>query len=146
MVLPYLTEDLHERERLATEAEQVMSWSGPQVATGETSDYVRDPRIPLLFLEGRWAEARQVARATLDQVAMIRHINNSVLGMIARASGDREQAWQPRSRYAARRTGNGAGDLYMPYAPGCSDWRGDWLSMMEISPSRGPVGPPTTDG
>ncbi len=117
VVLPYLTEDLHERERLATEAEQVMSWSGAPVSTGETSDYVRDPRIPLLFLEGRWEEARRVARATLDQVAMIRHINNSVLGMIARASGDREQAWQLVHDTLPAGPATEPGDLYMPYAP-----------------------------
>ena len=92
VVLPYLTEDLHERERLAAEAEQVMAWSGPSVTAGETDQYVRYPRIPLLFLEGRWEEARQAAESTVDKVAMIRHINNSVLGMIARASGDRELA------------------------------------------------------
>jgi DNA-binding CsgD family transcriptional regulator len=115
VVLPYLTDDLRERERLATEAEHEMAWSGSAVTGGEVAEYVRYPRLPLLFLEGRWEEARRTAESA-GKVAMIGQINNSVLGMIAHARGERELAWNLVHDTFSAGPATEPGDLYMPFA------------------------------
>src|SRR5262249_35035830 len=114
VVLPYLTDDRRARERIATEAEHEMLWSGAEAVADEAADYVRYPRLPLLFLEGGWEEAIRIAESAVGKVAMIRQINNSFLGQIARARGNRDLAWRLVNDTLPAGPETEPGDLYMP--------------------------------
>jgi DNA-binding NarL/FixJ family response regulator len=94
-VLPYQADDLAERERVAAAAEQLALWvieHGGHV----NPNLAQYGRIPLLVLEGKWREARQilVEQPETADLAMIRRVRPLYLGMIARAQGDRETAWR----------------------------------------------------
>ena len=61
VVLPYETDRLAERRRLAAEAER--AWAHASGALGDQPP--RLARLPLLLLEGDWSAGRDVALATL---------------------------------------------------------------------------------
>ncbi|MCC6627878.1 MAG: AAA family ATPase [Chloroflexi bacterium] len=90
-VLPYQADDVAERTRLATEAAR--AW---ERARGTLTDTPHgDPTdLPLAMLEGRWAEAEQLARATLT-AATAGHAHGAVvaLGLLARQQGAADVAW-----------------------------------------------------
>lgn len=91
VVLPYLTTDLEERRRIAAAAEAALGRAGGALP-GDVS-----PRRALLahfFLEGRWAEAREVADDTPDHGPYcLRREVTCVLGPLAYAQGDLDRAW-----------------------------------------------------
>ncbi|HEX6738822.1 MAG TPA: helix-turn-helix transcriptional regulator, partial [Vicinamibacteria bacterium] len=93
VVLPYETDRLAERRRLAEEAER--AWTR---ASGALADFPpRFARLPLLLLEGRWAEARDLALATLAATRSHeawRRYPGRYLGQLARAQGDTDLAWR----------------------------------------------------
>lgn len=88
-VLRYATDDLATRARLADEAEEAFgradSMGGglpPRIA-----------RLPLLAVEGRWAEARQLAEAMPQPAQSLMPTAGLAIGPIARAQGDVATAW-----------------------------------------------------
>jgi len=62
-VLPYLSDHLAERERVASAAEQAVLRGNAAGAIDEPAEYARYPRVPLMVLEGEWREARRIKRA-----------------------------------------------------------------------------------
>ena len=93
VVLPYETDRLAERRRLAEEAER--AWGR---ASGALADFPpRFARLPLLLLEGHWAEARDLALTTLAATRSHeawRRYPGRYLGQLARAQGDTDLAWR----------------------------------------------------
>jgi DNA-binding CsgD family transcriptional regulator len=93
VVLPFQTARLLERRRLANEAEA--AWKR---ARGALLDL--DPRLaqlPLLYLEGRWTEARDVAQTTLAALRSNdawRRYPGRFLATIAREQDEPDLAWQ----------------------------------------------------
>lgn len=92
VVLPFLTTDLEERRRIAADAEEALSRAG-----GALPDDVSPRRalLGLLFLEGQWSEAREVAGESPDHgTYCLRREVTSVLGPLAFAQGDLDLAWE----------------------------------------------------
>jgi DNA-binding CsgD family transcriptional regulator len=93
VVLPYQTEQLDERRRLAEDAARAWRRAG-----GAHSDFPpRFAQLPLLLLEGRWTEAREVALATFAAVQSNdawRRYPGRFLAQIAGAQGEIETARQ----------------------------------------------------
>jgi DNA-binding CsgD family transcriptional regulator len=90
-VLPYHTDQLAERERLAAEGEE--AW---RQASGALSGVApRTARLPLLCLEGHWAEARALAQAAraARASASLTALATELLGPLAREQGDAPLAW-----------------------------------------------------
>jgi DNA-binding CsgD family transcriptional regulator len=113
-VLPYQADDVAERSRLAAEAAR--AW---ERARGTLTDTPHgDPTdLPLALLEGRWAEADQLARATLT-AATAGHAHGAIvaLGVLARHQGAPDAAW---ARVRALLPGGPAtapGDAYFHHA------------------------------
>jgi len=90
--LRYATDDLTRRAQLVAEAEEAYRpTDGAQGAA-----VARAARLPLLLIEGRWAEARELARAAPahDDDHHLRDVAVAVsLGNLARAQGDAVTAW-----------------------------------------------------
>ena len=95
-VLPYLSDHLAERERVAIAAEQAVLRGNAAGAIDEPAEYARYPRLPLMVLEGEWREARRIISvlAEYGTHAILRHIISSFLGPLARAQGETDLAWQ----------------------------------------------------
>jgi DNA-binding CsgD family transcriptional regulator len=95
-VLPYLTDHLTERERVAAAAVQAVQRGNSAGAIDEPAEYAYYPKLPLTVLEGKWREARRIISvlAGYGAHAILRHIISSFLGPLARAQGERDLAWQ----------------------------------------------------
>jgi DNA-binding CsgD family transcriptional regulator len=93
VVLPFETDQLAARQWLADEAQR--AWTR---ASGMLADLPpRLAHLPLLLLEGRWSEARDVAQATLaasQSNEAWRRYPDRFLGELAHAQGDAELAWR----------------------------------------------------
>lgn len=92
-VLPYETDQVAERQRLADET--VRAWTRASGAVAGLSPLLA--RLPLLFLEGAWSEARDLALATLATArsnAAWRRYPSRILASLACAQGDVDLAWQ----------------------------------------------------
>jgi hypothetical protein len=90
-VLPYQADDVTERSRLVAEAAQ--AWERARGTITDTPH--RDPTdLPLALLEGRWAAASELARATLT-AATAGHAHGAIaaLGVLARQQGATDAAW-----------------------------------------------------
>jgi DNA-binding CsgD family transcriptional regulator/tetratricopeptide (TPR) repeat protein len=92
VVLPYQTDDVSERRRLAREASE--AWS-------RASDVLEDltpqfARLPLLLVEGEWAPARELALAATAEGSRTswRPMAASLLARLARDQGEPELAWR----------------------------------------------------
>src|SRR5207249_2583815 len=87
-VLPYQADDLAERERVAAAAEQT-ALRIIERDSRMNPDLPLYARVPLLVLEGRWREARQILER-LEQwdVAGNANYGDVYLGPLARAQGD----------------------------------------------------------
>jgi DNA-binding CsgD family transcriptional regulator/tetratricopeptide (TPR) repeat protein len=83
-VLPYRADDLVARQRLADESERAIAAAGDF----HNSESVRVGRLPLLALEGHWAEARAIAAGVCDRGRAYRPAAASILAGIAYAQGD----------------------------------------------------------
>jgi DNA-binding CsgD family transcriptional regulator len=93
VVLPYETDRLAERQRLADEAER--EWTRASGMLGDLPPTLA--QLPLLLLEGRWADARTVALATLAATQSNeawRRFPDRFLGQLAHAQGDVDLAWR----------------------------------------------------
>jgi DNA-binding CsgD family transcriptional regulator len=94
VVLPYQADDLAERERVAAAAERM---AASVIARGGhvNTDLPRYARLPLLLLEGQWREARRILEPSdsLD-LSMTTRIRPFYRGVLARAQGELETAWQ----------------------------------------------------
>lgn len=89
-VLRYGTDDLAARARLAAEAEEMLSRAhGVRGALPP-----RVARLPLLLLEGRWTEARNLAEMAQSRSDSRELFAATVLGILARAQGDAQTAWR----------------------------------------------------
>jgi DNA-binding CsgD family transcriptional regulator len=115
-VLPYLSDHLAERERVATAAEQAILRGNAAGAIDEPAEYARYPRLPLAVLEGEWREARRIISVLTEYGvhAILRHIISSLLGPLARAQGERDLAWQQvhKTWPGGPSTEPGDGDIY----------------------------------
>ncbi len=91
IVLPYQADRLEERRRLAEEAERAYQQAG-DTSTGFSP---RTARVGLLVVEGEWAEARMLLTASHRAGGLPgwRLAELRLLGHLARAQGDAEQAW-----------------------------------------------------
>jgi hypothetical protein len=96
VVLPYLSDQLAERERVATAAEQAVLRGNAAGAIDEPAEYARYPRLPLTVLEGEWREARRIISVLTDYGvhAILRNILSSFLGPLARDQGEMNLAWR----------------------------------------------------
>ena len=93
VVVPYQTEGLEDRRRLADEAE--LAWTRASGALSGISP--RLARLPLFIVEGQWREAREVALATLGASQANdawRRYPAPFLAWLAREQGDVDLAWQ----------------------------------------------------
>jgi DNA-binding NarL/FixJ family response regulator len=94
VTLQYRADNLAERERVAAEAERMATWVVER--GGHRNPHLpRYARVPLLVLEGRWREAREI----LEQhdpwdLAFLTRIRFLYRGMLARWQGDAEMAWR----------------------------------------------------
>ena len=115
-VLPYLSDHLAERERVATAAEQAVLRGNAAGAIDEPAEYARYPKLPLMVLEGEWREARRIISvlAEYGAHAILRHIISSFLGPLARDQGERDLAWQQvyKTWPGGPNTEPGDGDIY----------------------------------
>ena len=115
-VLPYLGDNLAERERVATAAEQAVLRGNAAGAIDEPAEYTRYPRLPLMVLEGKWREARRIMSvlAEYGAHAILRHIISCFLGQLARDQGERYLAWQQvyKTWPGGPSTEPGDGDIY----------------------------------
>jgi DNA-binding CsgD family transcriptional regulator len=115
-VLPYLGDNLAERGRVATAAEQAVLRGNAAGAIDEPAEYARYPRLPLMVLEGGWREARRIISvlAEYGAHAILRHIISSFLGPLARAQGEIPLAWQQvhKTWPGGPSTEPGDGDIY----------------------------------
>jgi DNA-binding CsgD family transcriptional regulator/tetratricopeptide (TPR) repeat protein len=95
-VLPYLSDHLAERERVATAAVQAVLRGNAAGAIDEPAEYARYPRLPLTVLEGEWREARRIISVLADYGAhaILRHIIGCFLGPLARNQGETRLAWE----------------------------------------------------
>jgi tetratricopeptide (TPR) repeat protein len=89
-VLRYATDDLAARARLAAEAEEMLGRANG--VRGGLSPRVA--RLPLLLLEGRWTEARELAEMAQARSDSRELVAATVLGVLARAQGDAATAWR----------------------------------------------------
>ncbi|HET8631065.1 MAG TPA: helix-turn-helix transcriptional regulator, partial [Thermomicrobiales bacterium] len=90
VVLPYQADDPAERRRLATEAAR--AWAHVQGTTIVTP-YPSQAELLLALPEGRWAEARELARA--GRAGTSGHAQGAItaLATLARLQGEPERAW-----------------------------------------------------
>ena len=89
VTLAYHADRIAERHRLATEGEE--AW---QRASASTTDLPRLAWMPVIFLEGEWAEARAVAVGeAAGNLKYQREWAMGTLGPLARAQGEPESAW-----------------------------------------------------
>lgn len=91
VVLPYMPDDLTERRRLATAAEE--AWARASDALADLPRHLA--HLPLLLLEGGWAEARELALAVRAPGSRTqwRPFASSFLARLARDQGDAALAW-----------------------------------------------------
>ena len=92
VVLPYLSDDVAERRRLAREAED--AWNR---ASGALDDLPSGfAQLPLLLVEGEWAEARVLAMAATSPTSRTswRPLATSLLARLAYDQGQPELAWR----------------------------------------------------
>jgi DNA-binding CsgD family transcriptional regulator/tetratricopeptide (TPR) repeat protein len=95
VTLPYKADNLAARAQMAREAEEATRQASVAQATGDTDDYARYPRLPLLLLEGAWDDARRVADSLAPYtIANLRHFRAAALGPLLRARGEAALAWQ----------------------------------------------------
>ncbi len=91
VVLRYQADNLEERQALAASIEQVWARAG-----GAMPDY--SPRLaylPLLLLEGHWAEARAVAQEVFSKLDWLDLAHAwSTMARLAWYQGDRDLAWR----------------------------------------------------
>ncbi|HEX5503872.1 MAG TPA: AAA family ATPase, partial [Thermomicrobiales bacterium] len=92
VALPYRADDLALRRRLAGEAEA--AWTRARGALADLPP--RFAWLPLLLVEGEWAEARRLAEtaAVPGGRAHWRPFAKSLLALLAREQGDAELAWR----------------------------------------------------
>jgi hypothetical protein len=88
--LAYRPEELAERERLAQEGERALARARDAGITEPPPSYAR---LPLLVLEGSWAEARDAALVIARARPVFAQFATSLLGPLARAQGDPALAW-----------------------------------------------------
>ena len=110
-VLPYQADDLAERELVAAAAERTARWvveHGGHV----NPNLPRYARVPLLVLEGRWREAREVlAQHDISDLPYLAGVRPLYLGTLARAQGDAETAWRCVHETAQIRAASEPGEL-----------------------------------
>ena len=113
-VLPYQADDVAARTRLAAEAAR--AW---ERARGTITDTPHgDPTdLPLALLEGRWAAADQLARATLT-AATAGHVHGAIvaLGVLARHLGAPDAAWARVRELHPTGPATEPGDAYFHHA------------------------------
>ena len=91
VVLRFATDDLAARAQLAAEAMEAQG----RAAAARRAPTARITYLPLLLIEGRWAEARELVEATRTIGAYSRELAAiTVVGALTRAQGDLATAWQ----------------------------------------------------
>ena len=93
VILPYETANLAERARLIADIDYAKDWAKGMVGIGES---LRLDPLPMLLLEGRWAEVRQSAVAVRAAGGGWLYTCGAtvILGTLAHAQGEREFAWR----------------------------------------------------
>lgn len=114
VILPYQADDVVERTRLVAEAAR--AW---ERARGTITDTPHDDPtdLPLAMLEGRWAEAEQLARATLT-AATAGHAHGAIgsLGVLAWWQGAPDAAWARVRELLPAGPATEPGDAYFHHA------------------------------
>lgn len=91
VMLPYGTAEVAERRRLAAEAEAALRRAGGAFAAGVSP---RRAWLGTLYLEGRWAEVREIAGdISVHGNYFLRRTVTGVLGPMAREQGEPKLAW-----------------------------------------------------
>lgn len=91
VMLPYGTTEVAERRRLAAEAEAALRRAGGAFAAGVSP---RRAWLSTLFLEGSWAEVREIAGdVSVHGNYYLRRTVTGVLGPMAREQGEPKLAW-----------------------------------------------------
>ncbi len=94
VVLPYQADDLDERERMAEAAVEVAQWMLER-GVHRNANLAGYARLPLLMLEGKWHEARDVLeQRDLTDLNWLSRAHALYAGMLARVQGDTETAWR----------------------------------------------------
>jgi DNA-binding CsgD family transcriptional regulator len=90
-MLPYQTERVDERRRLADEAQRALAAAG----SIERSSIPESAGLALDYVEGAWRTARDIGLAAREAsgTSAAAHVYKPVLGEIARAQGDAALAW-----------------------------------------------------
>jgi len=94
-ILAYVADVPPERDWIVDNAERTTRRAMGIAQPDEGVDYARSLRLPVLVIEGRWREARELA----DQLAVIYksypvvYPRRLALGLIAHAQGETDQAW-----------------------------------------------------
>jgi DNA-binding CsgD family transcriptional regulator len=92
VIIPYQTDDLAERARLAADGAHAWERAG---GTSTTATHAAQSDLPLALLEGRWAEARRLAQAGRS-ATIVGFFQGAVvaLGVLARWQGEPALAWE----------------------------------------------------
>ena len=113
VIIPYQTDDLAGRARLATEGVHAWERAGGTITT---ATHAAQSDLPLALLEGRWAEARRLALAGLSativgffQGAMV------ALGLLARWQGEPDPAWEQVRALLPAGPATAPGDCFFPH-------------------------------
>jgi DNA-binding NarL/FixJ family response regulator len=110
-VLPYQADDLAERELVAAAAERTARWV-VEHGGHMNPNLPRYARVPLLVLEGRWREAREVlAQQDISDLPYLAGVRPLYLGTLARAQGDAETSWRCVHETAQIRAASEPGEL-----------------------------------
>ena len=119
VLLPYMTERVAERERVATAAEHAVLRGRAAAAIDEPTEYARFTMLQLMMLEGRWEEARRVISVLLEygghtRTIFLRNILRSFLGPLAGNQGETDLAWRQvhKTWPGGPSTEPGEGDVY----------------------------------
>ena len=93
-LLPFRTDDLEERQRVASELALMEARGDAARSVDAGLDSTRYMWMPLLVADGRWREVRQIALAGGGALAVyIRDFQSSVVAEIARLQGEPQIAW-----------------------------------------------------
>ena len=137
--LPYFADDLLERRRIADEAES--AWRRSGLALGNLSP--RLARLNLLYIEGSWTEARDLARTVVDSDGgrTIVHVASIIIqAQMSAAQGRTDEAWRLSSN-SCRTARSRCPEMRTSLTPrSCRLWRrrSVWMSATSREPEPGP--------
>ncbi|MDQ3657819.1 MAG: AAA family ATPase, partial [Chloroflexota bacterium] len=92
IMIPWFATNLDDRQRVAYEAERALERAGEALPSGVSA---RRAYLPLMYLEGRWRDARALAAGSAEHgTYVLRRQVTHALAPIAYHRGDRDEAWR----------------------------------------------------